>query len=217
MRTDEELQQDVLDELRWDPVTRTEEIAVVVRDGVVTLGGSVGSYAKRLAAERAAERVSGVHVVADDLVVSLPGTLRRSDTEIAHQVRDALRWDVLVPHDAIKARVQDGWVTLEGQVEWDFERRAATAAVRNLTGVRGVTPLITLRVRVSPHDVSERIRDALARRAQLDAHRIDVEASDGTVVLRGTVPSRAARREAEQAAWNAAGVTRVDARLGVQR
>ena len=215
MRTDLELQREVTNELRWDPRVRDDEIAVAVRDGVVTLGGTVGSFAVKLAALKAAERVGGVHAVADDLDVKLPGSSQRSDTELAHQVVNALRWDVLVPDDRIKARVEHGWVTLEGEVEWEFERRAARRAVQNLTGVRGVTNLVSLRARASTLDVSQRIKDALRRQAELDARMIEVEAADGAVTLHGTVHSWAERRQAEQAAWSAPGVTRVDDRLVV--
>ena len=215
MRTDLELQREVTNELRWDPRVRDDEIAVAARDGVVTLGGTVGSFAVKLAALKAAERVGGVHAVADDLDVKLPGSSQRSDTELAHQVVNALRWDVLVPDDRIKARVEQGWVTLEGEVEWEFERRAARRAVQNLTGVRGVTNLVALRARASTLDVSQRIKDALRRQAELDARKIEVEATDGAVTLRGTVHSWAERHQAEQAAWSAPGVTRVDDRLVV--
>lgn len=215
MRTDTDLQHDVTGELQWDPSVREQEIAVAVRDGVVTLGGTVDSYASKLAALRAAERVAGVQAVADELEVKLPGASERSDTELAHQVVNALRWDVLVPENRVRARVEHGWVTLEGEVEWEYQRRAARRAVQNLTGVRGVTNLVALKSQASTLDVSQRIRDALRRQAEADAAMIEVEAHDGAVTLRGTVHSWAERRQAEQAAWGAPGVTRVDDRLVV--
>ena len=216
MRNDMGLQRDVTHELKWDPITRDSEIAVAVRDGVVTLGGTVDSYAVKYAAERAAERVSGIHVVADELSVVLPGAAVRSDTELAHEVLHALRWDVFVPDEQVKARVQEGWVTLEGQVDWEYQRRAATRAVRNLTGVRGVTTLITIKPRVSTLDVSQHIKDALRRRAELAAGNVVVETKDGTVTLRGSVRSFAEKLDVERAAWSAPGVTRVDDRLVVK-
>ena len=216
MRNDMGLQRDVTHELKWDPVTRDAEIAVAVRDGVVTLGGTVDSYAKKFTAERLAEHVSGIRVVADELTVVPPDAQGRSDTELAHHVLEALRWDVLVPDERIKARVDDGWVTLEGEVEWDFQRRAAGRAVRNLTGVRGLSRRVTLAPRVSSGDVSGHIEEALRRHAQLEARNIEVEARGGTVVLRGTVRSWAERRDAERAAWAATGVTRVDDQLVVR-
>ena len=149
MRTDAELQQEVMGELRRDPSVRDAEIAVAARGGVVTLGGTVDSFAARLAAVRAVERVPGVQAVADDLDVKLPGGSRRSDTELAHQVVSALRWDVLVPEDRVRARVEHGWVTLDGEVEWEYQRRMARRAIENLTGVLGVTNLVTLRPRAA--------------------------------------------------------------------
>ena len=215
MRSDMDLQRQVTNELRWDPSVRDAEIAVAVRDNVVTLGGTVDSFAVKVAALKAAERVSGVQAVADELAVKLPGAAQRSDTELAHQVVSVLRWDVLVPEDRVKARVERGWVTLEGEVEWDFQRRSARRAVQNLTGVLGVTNLITLKPRASTLDVSQRIKDALRRQAELDARMIEVEATGSAVTLHGTVHSWAERRQAEQAAWSAPGVTKVDDRLVV--
>ncbi|MGZ8376081.1 MAG: BON domain-containing protein [Gemmatirosa sp.] len=217
MRTDLELQQDVTNELRWDPSVLDEEIAVGARDGVVTLGGTVDSFAAKWAAVRAAERVTGVRAVADDVEVKLPGGSQRSDTELAHRVVSALQWDVIVPDDRIKARVEHGWVTLEGEVDWEFQRRTARRAIQNLTGVRGVTNLVALRKQASPLDVSQRIKDALRRQAELDATAIHVDAKDGTVTLRGSVHSWAELRKVEQAAWSAPGVTRVEDQLVLQR
>lgn len=215
MRTDKEIQRDVFDELKWEPTTRSEEIAVAARDGVVTLAGHVGSYVQKLTAVHAAERVRGVTAVADELEVKLRGDLSRSDTDIAHQVATALRWDTEVPEDKIKVRVDDGWLTLEGEVDWRFEREAAERAVRYLTGVKGVTNLVMIRARVSPHDVSSRIKDALRRRAELDSEKIEVSAKDGKVTLKGTVRSWQERRDAEQATWSATGVSSVDDQIRI--
>jgi osmotically-inducible protein OsmY len=215
MRNDMGLQRDVTHELKWDPITRNAEIAVAVKDGVATLGGTVDSYTRKLAAVRAAERVGGIHAVADELTVVLPDAQRHSDTELAHRVLEALRWDVMVPDERITARVEGGWVTLEGDVEWDYQREAATRAVRNLSGVRGLTTLLTLRPTVSPGDVSAHIRAALHRRAQEDLRGIVVETLGSSVILRGTVRSWAEKRDAERAAWAAPGVTRVEDRLVV--
>lgn len=217
MRKDDmDIQTKVMEELGWDPSVRNEEIAVAVKDGVVTLAGFVDSYAQKRAAERATERVSGVHAVAEGLQVRLPGAHVRSDTELAHQVATALQWDVQVPDDRVKARVENGWITLEGQVEWQYQRNAADRAVRDMTGVRGVTNLVTIEPRVSTYDVTKRIKDALRRRAELDAGGIEVEAREGTVTLKGTVRSWLERRDAENAAWGALGVNRVDDRLTVK-
>jgi osmotically-inducible protein OsmY len=216
MRSNMELQRDVGVELKWDPKLRDEEIAVVAKDGVVTLGGTVDSFAAKYAAVRAAERVAGVTAVADDIEVKLAGVNQKSDTELAHQVTNALKWNVLVPELKVKARVDNGWVTLDGEVEWDFQRKAAFRAVRDLVGVRGVANLVTIKQSASPFDVSTRIKDALRRQAELDASHIEVEAHEGTVTLRGKVHSWTERRQAEAAAWGAPGVSRVEDRLLVE-
>jgi osmotically-inducible protein OsmY len=216
MRNDTDLQRDVGIELKWDPKVRDEEVAVVAKGGVVTLGGTVDSYATKYAAVRAAERVVGVMAVADDIEVKLPDSHQRSDTEIAHQVTNALHWNVQVPDKTVKARVENGWVTLDGEVEWEYQRTAAFRSVRDLIGIRGVSNLITIKQAASSFDVSTRIKDALRRQAELDANRIEVAAHEGTVTLRGSVHSWTERRRAEAAAWSAPGVTKVEDRLLVE-
>ena len=181
----------------------------------MTLTGYVDSYARKIAAYQAVERVGGVRAVAEDLEVKLPGALTRSDTEIAHQVANALRWDTEVPEDKIKARVENGWVWLEGEVEWQYQRLAAERAVRYLTGVKGVTNIVKIRARVSSYDVSKRIKEALHRTAEADARKIEVQTTEGRVMLTGTVRSFAERQDAERAAWAADGVTAVEDRLVV--
>lgn len=214
MKTDMQLHQDVLDELKWLPNVMESEIGVAVKGGVVTLTGTVRSFGQKFAAERAVERVSGIRAIADDLKVKVPHTLERSDTDIAHAALDALRWNTEVPHDRIKVVVQDGWLTLEGDVEWQYQRTAAEEAVRFLTGVKGVITKIAVRQpKVSATDVSRKIEEALKRNAAADAHRISVEAFDGKVILRGTVRSWVEREDAEQTAWAAPGVTAVEDRI----
>ncbi len=214
-KSDAQLMNDVVEELRWDPRVGRAEIGCAVHDGVVTLNGQVDSFAKKYAATRAAERVSGVKVVADELTVHVPSSLTRTDIDIAHAVADALRWDVEVPDEKVKARIENGWVTLEGDVEWEFERSAAQRAVRYLTGVKGVSNAIRIANRAFGPEVKQRIEGALKRSAELNASRVHVDAVDGHVTLKGSVRSSAARYDAERAAWSAPGVTSVKDELTV--
>lgn len=216
MKTDLQLQRDVLEELKFEPSIREAEIGVAAKGGVVTLTGFVDSYAERFSAEHAAERVGGVKAVADDIKVKLPGAHRRTDTDIAHAVVNALRWDIQVPDDRIKAAVVDGWIKLEGEVEWQYQKSAAEGAVRSLTGVKGVSNLVTVKPKTaSPFEVGQKIKDSLRRHAERDADRITIEARDGHVTLRGTVSSFAERQDAERAAWQAPGVTNVNDLIAV--
>lgn len=215
MKTDSQLQRDVIDELKWDPRVREAEIGVAAKDGVVTLTGFVDSYAQRTCAERAVERVGGVRVIAEELKVRLPGAFQRTDTDVAHAVANAMRWDIEVPDDRIKARVENGWVWLDGDVDWQYQRQAAERAVRYLTGVKGVTNAVRLTPRASAYDVTAKIKDALRRTAESDASKIHVDTKDGHVTLTGTVRSFAERADAERAAWAADGVTAVEDRLVV--
>ncbi len=213
-RTDQEIQKDVLDELRWDATVQPNEIGVSVKDGVVTLTGWVDSYLKKWAAEEAAHRVPGVKAVANDIEVKL--ATERTDADIAEAAVHALEWDAAIPSDKVKVTVSKGWVTLRGEVEWQYQRQDAERVVRRLTGVKGVTNLITVKPGVTPVDLKRKIEDALVRNARLDAERITVEVDGGKAILRGTVRSWAEKEEAERVAWSAPGITEVDNRIEVE-
>jgi osmotically-inducible protein OsmY len=191
------------------------EIGVAVKDGVVTLSGSVDSYAKRWAAEEAAHRVRGVKAVADEIEVRLSGDGRRTDEEIAEAAAHALEWDPLIPADRIKVTVANGFVTLEGTVDWQYEREDAAHDVHHLTGVKGVSNLITLTPRPVPASIHRNIEDALVRTARSDADHIAAAVSGSKVTLSGTVHSWGEREEAARQAWSAPGVTSVDNRITI--
>ena len=213
--TDGELRERVEDALDWEPSIDVSNVDVTVDEGVVTLRGDVGTYAEKRAAERVVLGVYGVQGVANDLVVRLPRTLERSDTEIAQAAVNNLKWNTQVPSDRVTVAVSDGWVTLRGMVDWQYQRDAAEGAVRTLAGVRGVTNDVTVGPRVQPADVQTRIETALRRSAEIDARRINVSVSDGRVSLTGNVHSWAERDEARRAAWAAPGVTAVEDHMAV--
>ena len=216
MKTDSQLQRDVLEQLQWEPSVQESEIGAAVKDGVITLAGFVNSYAEKWSAVHAIEQLSGVKAVVDKLEVKLPAEHKRSDTDIAHNAVNALAWDIQVPDDRIKMKVREGWITLEGDVQWQYQKMAADRAVHFLTGVRGVTNAIMVKpTHVSPANVKQQIKEALRRNADVDSERITVETHDGTVTLKGAVRSYAERTDAENAAWGAPGVTSVDDRITV--
>ena len=210
MRSDSEIERDVRDELKWDPDLNADDIAVSVKNGVVTLAGFVPSYADKFEAEAAAKRIAGVHAVANDLEVRLPAIDERPDPDIARDAVAALKAELPISHDRIKVIVKDGWMTLEGAVEWQYQKTTAENVVRRVKGVKGVTNVIAVKPKVEPSELKRKIMEAFKRNAEVDANRITVEASGSEVILKGTVRSWIEREEAERVAWSAPGITKVE-------
>jgi osmotically-inducible protein OsmY len=215
MKSDSEIERDVRDELKWDPDLDADDIAVSVKNGVVTLAGFTRSYADRLEAEAAAKRVAGVLAVANDIEVRLPAIDQRPDPDIARDAVAALKAELPISYDRIKIIVKDGWITLEGAVEWQYQKTTAENAVRRVKGVKGVTNVITVKPKVEPSELQRKIMEAFKRNAEVDANRITVEANGSEVILKGTVRSWIEREEAERVAWSAPGVTKVEDRIVV--
>jgi osmotically-inducible protein OsmY len=209
MKTDTQLKHDILSELEWEPSINASQIGVEVKDGVVTLAGHVDSFGEKWHAEKAVERVSGVRALAVEIAVKLPGSSQRSDTEIAHVAESALKWQTFLPEGAIKIMVESGWITLSGRVEWEYQRQAATTAVRHLLGVKGLNDEILINSKVSAGNVKTNIESALKRRAIADGRKISVTVDGSDVTLTGEVATWTEREQAWNSAWGTAGVEKV--------
>jgi len=209
MKTNEQLQRDVMEALKWEPILNATEIGVAAKDGVITLSGMVDSYAKKVAAEYAAKKVAGVRAVAEDIEIRPWGNNLKTDTDIAAAAVEALRWCTSVPDEKIKISVDNGWVKLEGEVEWQFQKDEARREIEDLSGVKGISNLITLKPVVKPADIKNKIHRAFERSATIDSGQIGIDVNGSIVRLHGKVRSWAEREDAESAAWSAPGVTEV--------
>ena len=215
MKTDSEIQKDVMEELRWEPLLNASEIGVAVKNGIVTLTGTVDTYGKKIEAEDAAKKVLGVKAVAEEIEVKLSKFGKRNDTEIAETVLNALRWHSAMQEDKIKVKVENGWVTIQGEVEWEFQKNAARTMIENLTGVIGIINNIKIKPSVTATDVKKKITAAFLRSATIDSEKISLEVVGTKVILKGKVRSFAEKRDAENSAWLAPGVDRVENKLEI--
>jgi osmotically-inducible protein OsmY len=209
MKTDAQVQQDVIEELKWEQSVNASQIGVEVNGGIVTLAGHVGSFAEKWDAERAAQRVSGVKALAIEIDVTLPGSSHRNDADIARSAENVLEWSTYLPRDHVKVMVEDGWLTLTGEVDWEYQKQAVATGVRYLMGVKGVSDNISIRPVVSSNAVKSQIEAALRRRARTNARNVSVEVNGANVTLSGTVDNWSERELARHTAWGTPGVHRV--------
>ncbi|HJW18422.1 MAG TPA: BON domain-containing protein [Flavisolibacter sp.] len=213
MKNDLQIQQDVMNQLKWNPFLKASEIGVSIKNGIATLSGQVDSYAQKMEAERTVRKVTGVKAIAEDIEIGVSPSYRKSDTEIAGSVLNALKWHSAVPDDKLEVKVEDGIVTLGGEVEWEYQRNSARNAVVNLVGVRSVINNIAIKPKASAGDVKSKITSALLRTATIDAERISVEVVGNKVILKGKVRSNTEKEDAEEAAWFAPGIAMVESQL----
>jgi len=216
MKTDMEIQKDVIDQLKWEPFLNASQIGVAVKNGIVTLSGQVDTYSKKVLAEKTVKKVSGVKAIAEDIQVGLSPAYKKSDTEVAEAVVNALRWHTMIPEDKIKVSVEDGNVKLEGDVEWEYQRNQAKTTIENLSGVRFVTNLIAVKPKITPYELQQKITAAFQRSANIDASKVTTEVLGSRVILRGKVRSFAEKEDAENAVWAAPGVVTVENKLVIE-
>jgi len=215
MKSDLQIQKDVMDEIKWEPYLNASQIGVAVKNGIVTLSGSVDTYFKKVTAEKAAARVSGVKAVAEDIQVGISPGMKRTDTAIAEAVISSLKWHSAVQDEKIKIKVEDGVVRLDGEVEWQYQRSNAASAVEHLSGVKSVINAIRVKPVATPAAVEQKIQAAFMRSATVDAGKVTAEVHNGEVTLHGKVRSIAEKQDAETAAWNAPGICQVDSMITV--
>lgn len=216
MKTDLEIQQDVMNELKWQPFLKSSSIGIAVKNGIVTLTGIVDNYAQKVEAEKAAKKITGVKAIAEDIQIGVSPSYKKTDTEIAESVMNALRWHAAVPEENLKVTIEDGIVKLEGDVEWEYQRSSAKNAIVNLLGVRNVINLINVKPKLTAFDVRAKIAQALHRAATVDAEKVSIDVEGHKVILNGKVRSFAEKEDVEEAAWCAPGVSTVESHIEIE-